>query len=114
MAGPSSQNGRATNPLDPHVSSPGTPRAYGSFLQIHQAAQANDRYLRLQIALGVPPAPIPVLHATAPTHAKQAAGVSSTVGHLTGDRRFESVSLHRRVSCEPDFRGAGQGPRLPE
>src|SRR5882757_6540814 len=24
---------------------------------------------------------------------------------LTGDRGFESISLHRRVCCEPDFRG---------
>ena len=24
---------------------------------------------------------------------------------LTGDRKFESISLQRGVSCEPDFRG---------
>src|ERR1700720_727913 len=28
-----------------------------------------------------------------------------TVAHLTGDRGFESISLQRGVSCEPDFRG---------
>jgi len=25
------------------------------------------------------------------------------VSPLTGDREFESISLHRRVWCEPDF-----------
>ncbi|MGA7869250.1 MAG: universal stress protein [Stellaceae bacterium] len=28
----------------------------------------------------------------------------STSGFFTGDRWFESISLHRRVSCEPEFR----------
>ena len=27
------------------------------------------------------------------------------VSILTGDRRFESVPLQRRVACEPDFQG---------
>ena len=30
-------------------------------------------------------------------------GVSKSVVLLTGDRGFESFSLQRRVSCEPDF-----------
>src|SRR5258707_15248804 len=29
-----------------------------------------------------------------------------TVAHLTGDGGFESISLQRRVSCEPDFLGS--------
>ena len=32
-------------------------------------------------------------------------GVSKSVVLLTGDRGFESISLQRRVRCEPDFRG---------
>jgi hypothetical protein len=83
MAGPSSPNGAATKRLDLHMSA----------------------HLRLQIALSVPPAPIPVPRATAPTHARAVSGGSvSTVGHLTGDRGFESISLQRRVRCEHDFR----------
>ena len=31
-------------------------------------------------------------------------GVSKTVVLLTGDRGFESISLHRRVGCEPELR----------
>ena len=29
---------------------------------------------------------------------------------LTGDREFESISLQRRVYCEPDFRGRLRHP----
>src|SRR5580700_7117237 len=32
-------------------------------------------------------------------------GVSKSVVLLTGDRGFESISLQRRVHCEPDLRG---------
>ena len=35
-------------------------------------------------------------------------GVSKSVVLLTGDRGFESISLHRRVICEPGLRGASQ------
>ena len=38
-------------------------------------------------------------------------GVSKSVVLLTGDRGFESVSLQRRVTCEPDFLDQGRsGP----
>jgi hypothetical protein len=39
-----------------------------------------------------------------------ARGVSKSVVLLTGDRGFESISLHRRVWCEPDFLAFGDDP----
>src|ERR1700730_15220262 len=43
------------------------------------------------------------LSATAPKRAEAVSRiVSKTLRLLTGDRRFESISLHRRVTCEPD------------
>src|ERR1700738_2949875 len=30
---------------------------------------------------------------------------------LSGNGRFESISLQQGVRCEPDFRGSAQGPR---
>jgi hypothetical protein len=41
--------------------------------------------------------------ATAPEVPKRSADGIANRDSLTGDRGFESISLHRRVQCEPDF-----------
>jgi hypothetical protein len=41
--------------------------------------------------------------ATAPEVPKRSADAIANRYSLTGDRGFESISLQRRVTCEPDF-----------
>ena len=41
--------------------------------------------------------------ATAPEVTKRSADGIANRDSLTGDRGFESMSLQRRVRCEPDF-----------
>src|ERR1700719_4543935 len=41
-------------------------------------------------------------------------GVSKSVVLLTGDRGFESISLKRRVACEPEDDIAHSGCRVPD
>jgi hypothetical protein len=102
MAGPSSPNGVATTSFD----APGRHRArpsFGSPTRICTArhtrttaicaCQAGRAYDQLKSQLS----------ATAPKRAEAVSRiVSKTLRRLTGDRRFESISLQRGFKCEPD------------
>jgi hypothetical protein len=49
--------------------------------------------------------------ATAPEVPKRSADGIANRDSLTGDRGFESISLQRRVHCEPDFLSPTHSPR---
>jgi hypothetical protein len=93
--------------LTPRTSS-GTPKLWQLLADLHRAIYANHRYLRMPSGPRVRPAQSQ-LSATAPKRAQAVSGiVSKTARRLTGDRGFESVSLQRRVLCEPN---ADEGAR---
>ena len=49
--------------------------------------------------------------ATAPEVPKRSADGIANRYSLTGDRGFESISLQRRVECEPDLASWNRSPR---
>src|ERR1700730_16578702 len=110
MAGPSSPIGVATTSFD----APGrhrAPKLWESHADLHRATYANHRYLRMPSGPRVRPAQSQ-LSATAPKRAEAVSRiVSKTLRRLTGDRRFESISLQQRVSLSAASAFEGREPR---
>src|SRR6266404_993074 len=104
MAGPSSPNGAATTSFDAqdvigHAQALAAPRG---------SAPRDIREPSLLAHAKRAACTTSQLSATAPKRAEAVSGiVSKTVRRLTGERRFESLSLQRGVRCEPDFLDQG-------